>query len=248
MAPRIEVEADSSPRSGGLQKIRRERLKDLPSSSDYLVKRMDPERSDPLPTRPTLLGRLKDWSDQESWKRFFETYWKLIYSTAVKSGLTDSEAEEVVQETVLSVARTMPEFKYDPAACSFKTWLLHLTRKRIADQFRKRPPAGARRTSRTAKPEDTATVERMPDPTGSELEKLWDEEWQRNLMDAAMQHVRAQISSRQYQIFDLYVTKGWSVRDVSRTLHVSVGQVYLARHRVMALVKKEVRKLERQFR
>ena len=199
-----------------------------------------------MATRPTLLARLKDWNDQESWKRFFDTYWKLIYSAALKSGLTESEAEEVVQETVLSVAKTMPGFKYDPSACSFKTWLLHLTRKRIADQFRKRPPPGARKSSRSAKPQETPTVERVPDPTGLDLERVWDEEWQKNLMDAAMQSVRTQVSSRQYQIFDLYVTKGWSVGEVSRTLHVNAAQVYLAKHRVLALVKKELRKLQRQ--
>ena len=204
--------------------------------------------SDPLPTRPTLLARLKHWDDHETWKQFFETYWRLIFSTALKSGLTESEAEEVVQETVLSVARTMPEFKYDPAVCSFKTWLMHLTRKRIADQFRKRPPVGTMRPSRSGKSDDTPTIERVPDPAGLDLERVWEEEWQKNLMAAALQTVRAQVSSRQYQIFDLYVTKGWSVREVSRTLHVNSGQVYLAKHRVLALVKKELRKLERQSR
>lgn len=208
---------------------------------------MEPERSDPLPTRPTLLARLKNWNDQESWKHFFDTYWKLIFSAALRSGLTESEAEEVVQETVLSVARTMPAFKYDPAVCSFKTWLMHLTRKRIADQFRKRPPAAASRSPRRRPPGETSTVNRVPDPAGADLERVWNEEWEKNLMDAAMQNVRGQVSSRQYQIFDLHVTKGWPVRDVTRTLHVNAGQVYLAKHRVLALVKKELRKLERQL-
>lgn len=65
-------------------------------------------------------------------------------------------------------------------------------------------------------------------------------------MEAALQNVRAAIKPRQYQIFDLYVTKGWSVPEVSRTLRVSTAQVYLTKHRVLALVKKEARRLERQ--
>lgn len=202
---------------------------------------------DPLSTRPSLLAQLKAGTDQESWKRFFDTYWKLIYSAALKSGLADTEAEEVVQETVLTVVRTMPQFKYEPAHCSFKTWLLHLTRKRIADQYRKRPPTAANRSSRMKPADETATIDRLADPAGFELERIWNEEWHRNLWEAAMENVRRQISARQYQIFDLYVSKGWSVREVTRTLHVSVGQVYLAKHRVSALVKKEVRKLERQI-
>ena len=36
-------------------------------------------------------------------------------------------AEDVVQETFLSVAKSIQEFEYDPARCSFKTWLMTLT-------------------------------------------------------------------------------------------------------------------------
>lgn len=196
-------------------------------------------------TRPTLLARLKDWEDQESWKRFFDTYWRLIYSAALKSGLTECEAEEVVQETVLSVARTMPRFKYDPDTCSFKTWLLHLTRKRIADQFRKRPPVRSGHRVDGSGPSEG--IDGIADPAGFDLEHLWNEEWHRNLMDAAIHNVRGNVHARQYQIFDLYVLQGWSVREVARALRVSAGQVYLAKHRILVLVKKELRKLERQL-
>src|SRR5882762_11747856 len=81
-----------------------------------------------IPTRDTLLSRLKDWQDEESWRDFFNIYWKLVYGFALKAGLSDQEAQEVVQETVITVARRIPEFRYDPARCSFKTWLLNLTR------------------------------------------------------------------------------------------------------------------------
>jgi len=60
---------------------------------------------DLIPTRRSLLSRLKDWDDQESWRDFFNTYWKLIYATAIKAGLTHTEAEEVVQETVITISK-----------------------------------------------------------------------------------------------------------------------------------------------
>src|SRR5689334_8478522 len=101
-----------------------------------MTKHKDPDES--LPTRRSLLSRLKYWDDQESWRDFFNTYWKLIYRAAVKAGLTDSEAQDVVQETVISVAKKMDTFHYDPAVDSFKGWLLYLTRKQIAMQYRKR--------------------------------------------------------------------------------------------------------------
>jgi len=90
-----------------------------------------------LPTRQSLLSRLKDWEDRDGWKDFFDTYWRLIYSVALKAGLTESEAEEVVQETVVSASKQMPKFQYDEAG-SFKGCLLQITRRRILDQFRER--------------------------------------------------------------------------------------------------------------
>ena len=57
--------------------------------------------ADFIPTRRTLLSRLKNFDDHLSWRNFFDTYWKLIYSVALKSGLRDAEAQEVVQETVI---------------------------------------------------------------------------------------------------------------------------------------------------
>jgi hypothetical protein len=39
---------------------------------------------DSIPTRQSLLNRLKDWGDQSSWQDFFDTYWQLIYNVAIK--------------------------------------------------------------------------------------------------------------------------------------------------------------------
>jgi RNA polymerase sigma-70 factor (ECF subfamily) len=193
-----------------------------------------------IPTRRSLLSRLKDWDDQESWRDFFQTYWKLIYSAALKAGLTPAEAEEVVQETVITMTRRIKDLKYDPALGSFKGWLLHTTRWRIADQFRKRLPTGHHE-----QPADrTATIERIPDPGGLDMDAIWDEEWQRNLLDAALDRVRRSVSPKQYQLFDLYVIKGWAVRKITDTVGASATQVYLAKHRVGALLKKAVKELE----
>jgi len=78
---------------------------------------------DTISTRYTLLSRLEDRADQDSWKDFFDTYWRLIYSFAIKSGLTPSEAQDVVQETIICVARDIHKFQRDRALGSFKGWL-----------------------------------------------------------------------------------------------------------------------------
>ncbi len=199
-----------------------------------------------LRTRSSLLRRLKSWDDQDSWQDFFNTYSKLIHAVARKAGLSDAEAQDVVQETVLLVAKKMPEFNYDPAIGSFKSWLLLLTRRRIEKQLRKRLPAKDPSLRRPGDTKRTATIERIPDPAGLDLEAVWEEEWEKNLWTAALARVKEQISAKHYQMFDLYVLQEWPVKEVARALDVSVTHVYVNKHRVARLLKRELKKLGRE--
>jgi DNA-directed RNA polymerase specialized sigma24 family protein len=52
---------------------------------------------------------LKNSEDQASWQDFFDTYGRLIYGVAIKSGLTEAEAQDAVQETVIAVARNIKD-------------------------------------------------------------------------------------------------------------------------------------------
>ena len=89
-------------------------------------------------TRKSLIARLENWEDQKTWDEFYQTYWRLIYSVGLKAGLRSEEAFDVVQETILSIAKQSKKRLYDPEQGSFKTWLMNMTRWRINDQFRKR--------------------------------------------------------------------------------------------------------------
>src|SRR5437867_202758 len=175
---------------------------------------MKHEPDELIPTRWSLIKRLRDWNDQESWREFFETYWRLIYGTAIKAGLSDMEAQDVVQETVISVYRNIQKLRPTPAAGSFKNWLLRMTRWRIVDQVRKRTPAppSRRRADDTT---ETSTTESIPDPGGVPLEKVWEEEWRGNLTSAALGRVQRQASARHYQIFYLYAIRGAAVSQVA---------------------------------
>src|SRR6266446_959855 len=75
----------------------------------------------------------------------------------------------------------------------------------------------------------TATIERVPDPAGAQLEAIWEKEWQTTFLDTALAKVKAQVDLKQWQVFDLYALKEWSVRDVAKALGVSAGRVYLAK-------------------
>jgi RNA polymerase sigma factor (sigma-70 family) len=194
-------------------------------------------------TRTTLIKRLKNWQDQASWQDFFDTYWKLIFGVAIKSGLSETEAQDVVQETMIAVARNIPNFEYDRALGSFKTWLLNMTRWRITDQFRKRSPLRAFEPVSDMDSAGHTPLDNIADQAHLNLEAVWEEEWKKNLLEAAIARVRRGLDPQQYQIFHLYVNQQWPPEKVAKTFKVSINQVYLAKHRVTEMVKNEVKRL-----
>jgi RNA polymerase sigma-70 factor (ECF subfamily) len=199
-----------------------------------------------IPTRRSLLSRLRSWEHEDSWREFFDIYWRLVYNFAVKAGLDDAAAQDVVQETIISVAEKLPTFKYDPSLGSFKGWLLQIARRRVADHLRARYRAGA---GCTVSADDTSVRAKLCSteaPSTSDLELIWEGQWREHIAQAATDRIKRQIRPEQFQIFDLAVLQRWPARQVAQALGVTLTQVYMARHRVGRMIAKEVRRLEKK--
>jgi len=199
-----------------------------------------------LPTRQSLLSRLRDWQDHDGWREFFDTYWRLIYRVARQSGLEDAAAQDVVQTTFIYLARRMPKFRYDPERGSFKSWLRRVTRSRIS-VFRRRAEAKEPPLPELPLEDDDVPVwESIPDPAGDRADEIWQREWDDNLLKAALRRISAKVSAQQLMIFELAALGEVPLKQVARKLDVSLMQVYLARHRVGKLFKAEVTRLRKE--
>jgi RNA polymerase sigma-70 factor (ECF subfamily) len=205
---------------------------------------MLPPQGESIRTRSSLLRRVRRWDDQTSWKDFHDTYKRIVRSVVLQSGLTEAEADDVVQETFLEVAKKMPTFEYDPKRGSFKAWLLRLTRWRILDHLRRRRRARASLATGTANRFRTALIESVPDPAAASLDTLLEKEWQTEMVQTALMNVRRRADPEKFQIFDLYVQQEWPAKKVARTLGLSLNQVYLAKSRITEMLKAEVKRLE----
>src|SRR5262245_59830306 len=155
----------------------------------------DPTIDSFLPTRQSLLSRLRDWEDQQGWREFFDSYWRLIYKVARSSGLADVEAQDVVQNTFIYLSRRMPRFHYDPSRGSFRSWLRVVTRSRIS-AFRR-----GQRADGFREPFPNDDESEIPDPAGDALDEVWQREWEENLLQTAVRRVREKVSAQQLHIF-----------------------------------------------
>ena len=198
---------------------------------------------EPLPTRRSLLNRLKDAGDHASWEDFYRTYRGLLFGVARRAGLNEHEATEAVQDTLIAVAKKLPEFHYEAGKDSFKGWLLQITRWKVADQFRKRTAAAG---TLGTEAEDDGSSGNVPSALAGarqDFDVLWDAEWERHLLDQALARVKRQVNPEHYAIYHLNVIEERPAAEVRRTLGVGTAAVYLAKHRVGAALKQELRRL-----
>ncbi len=210
---------------------------------------MSAPEPNPTQTRASLVQGLQA-GDEDRWHQFYRRYGPMIRGFALKAGLTETEADEVMQETCIGLAKNVGVFHYDRAKCRFKTWLLNLASWRVKNQFTKRQRWDERvhgRPNPANDPDRTTTIERAADPKAQNLEVIWDAEWRGSLLKTALEKVRAQFSATQYQVFDLNVLKEWPARDVAKSLGLNIASVYLAKHRVSAALKKEITRLETEI-
>ena len=193
-------------------------------------------------TRTTLVVGLKDLEDQKVWNRFFESYWKLIYNAAVQSGLGDADAQEVVQDTVISVTKNIQNFDYDRSKGSFKGWLMKTTKWKITDQFRKIQKKNSRECANS--PE---LLENLPSQM-SDLDHFWESNWQKELLAAAVERVKGEVKPVYYQVYDLLVRKEMKPIEVASVLNIKKDLVYVAKHRVAEALKKTVEEMNRGWK
>src|SRR5207245_8561852 len=128
-------------------------------------------------------------------------------------------------------------------------WLLNLTRWRITDQVRKRHRSvcGTEESPSSGLKSDTtltAAEDRVPDPARNALEAIWNDEWEKHVVDAALEKVKQQSSAKHYQIFFLQAIKQVPPAKIAETLKVQVDQVYLIKHRLGKVFEEALKELE----
>lgn len=200
--------------------------------------------SESLSTRLSQLERLRNLDDATGWAVFVGKYRGLIRRLALRAGLREDEAEEVVQETLVAVAHKMPEFVYDPVKCSFQGWIRHVTACRISDRIRRRVKDPSYRRDAGGTDEPAVPVEEVLDERGDALrEEEWEEEWRRHLLEVALERLERRVNPEHFQMFRMTFLHQTPPAKVAQTLGVMVAQVYLVRHRLARLLKEEVARL-----
>lgn len=184
-------------------------------------------------TDPSLIAAAKDWRDDANWREFFDRYAPAIRRHACASGLSEAEAEDVVQETMLKVARYLPSFKYDRTVCKFRTWLNQIVNQRIFEALHRRHRSGFSEVSLDQLRE---VVHATDAPTGDPVVQA---EVDHRLLEACLARVRARVNPRHWQVFEAHALHGLSAEDTARRHATTAANVWVVRHRLVKALRAE---------
>jgi RNA polymerase sigma factor (sigma-70 family) len=211
---------------------------------------MRPDGTDTLKTRPTLLSKVRR-GDEDGWSHFYELYEGFIYSAARGAGLSPSETQDVVQETMITVRNYISDFIPDERRAKFRTWLRKIVGSRIADQYRKKKrnplEKAARREPPPTEESATSTTNRIPDLNGIELDRLIDGKLEQAILEEARKLAKEKVRMEDYQAYDLFTIHEMRARDVAVSLGINAVTVRVRAFRVRRAVEQEMRRIGRML-
>jgi RNA polymerase sigma factor (sigma-70 family) len=193
----------------------------------------------PSDTRLSLIARLSDHDDVEAWEEFVAIYVPLLYRLARQKGLQHADAEELSQEVLMAVSRAVHRWQPDPERGRFRDWLFRIGRNAIINFLTraKHRPIGSGKT------DVRQLLEQHCDETCGES-TVFALEHRREVFHWAAARVKATVEETTWQAFWLSSIESKPIVEVTRTLGISTGSVYVARSRVMAKLRSEVSRFE----
>ncbi len=184
-------------------------------------------------TKTALIRSLGDGVEASSWREFFDRYAPAIYNVAIQSGIQPSDAEDIVQLVMITIAHYIAGFQFDKDRGRFRTWVRKITRNAIIDLQRSKRPA----LSIDDVPNDLSLLD------NSSADALWAEEWRMQDLEYCIEQIAARITPTRMAAFRRYVLEGVSAEDTAKQLNLTVGHVYSIRFQVMKMIREEMSRL-----
>jgi RNA polymerase sigma-70 factor (ECF subfamily) len=179
-------------------------------------------------TSLTLLERLRAPGETDAWNRFARLYAPLLHAWARQQGLQEADAADLTQEVLVKLMAELPRYTRREGD-SFRGWLYRVTANQCRD-FR-------RRVATRAMPGAGGLSAVQEDSPLSEFVEV---EYRRTVVNRALELIRPEFSERTWTAFTQLLIENRSAGEIARDLGVSENAVYLARHRVLTRLRREI--------
>ena len=186
-----------------------------------------------FPTSPTLLARVRNRADAESWREFYEFYHPLLVRYLCRLGLKEHATDDVIQEVFARLLHTLPDFTLGGKPGRFRGYLWKVTFSALVDQARQ---LKARRHA------EEEWVRRFHDADETESRRV-EEEWyqveRQHRLDIAMQRVRSVTSAQSWVCFEERLLRERPAAAIAAEMGITANAVFVYASRVLKAVRVE---------
>ena len=181
-------------------------------------------------TRTSVLKAVSDVGNAAAWQRLFDLYAGYVFAIARKKGLTDMDADDVVQLVFADLVRILPEFSYDRTKGRFRSYLTGLVNWRVMDKLR----SNKRDSEQLDAYKTEAKVQSTVDSDFAERQ------WHAAALDEALRRIKPEVRPEHYAAFYASTIEGHDVETVMQLYNLSRDNLYQIRKRLTAKVKQKV--------
>lgn len=204
-----------------------------------------------LPTRLTLIHRLQAPANtvvwNAAWSEFYQVYWRVIYSSALRKGLSQDDAIEIVQIVLVKIQRGLNTLSYDPAKGRFLSWVGKIALRGIYDYLRQKRCNAKHFVDIHSESGEGDPFDNLSGPAPESGADTLDSDIQQAIYAEALARVRARRKDVVFRAFELHYVEGLPVAEVAKQLGIEPGSVSVSTNRLKAAIKEEGRKIREAF-
>ncbi len=193
-------------------------------------------------TRETLLERIKDQSDEYAWEEFVHFYEKFIYSIIRKMGISVGASEDITQDVMLKLWKSLPDFDYDNEKGGFRYWLYRVTVNTVQNHLRKE----ARHQEKLNKELQSVQAVEPFLKQSPEMNKWIEREWKLHISNLAYENIKPSLSEKAQTVFSMYL-KEVPTAEIAETIGMNESNVYLYTSRIKDKLLKEIKRLRSEL-
>lgn len=194
-------------------------------------------------TRQTLLQRAKNPDDHTAWTQFADYYRSFIEMILNKMNFPAQEHEDLIQEVLLKLWKSLPHHVYDQDRAKFRTWLGTVIRNCALNNIRTKQRANERQNELERSVDNLDWLE---DSSQKYFEKQVEAEWVAHVTNLAMERTEKKFTGKAMEVFRLSLD-GMSIGEIAEKLDLKQQTVSVLKSRVKSKLVTEIQEIRRDL-
>jgi len=192
-------------------------------------------------TRQTLLCKLIDSNDEKSWDDFVKYYEGYIYVVICNFNVDEDTAEDLLQDVLLKIWKSLPKYEYRKGECTFRTWLCLVIKSIVFNHFRKRSTKN--QNQNISHEELLNNLESITEP---EIDKIAELEWKSYISSMAWENIKSEFNASTIEVFELSLEQDDNSL-IAKKFAISVSSVRVYKSRVRKVLLREMSRLNEEL-